>query len=170
MYAIPQWNNDVQAPLPIQHGKALYNIAGTYLLSVPEDVYLLWVTLCGGGGTGAAAVNTGGTGANFYKVPIKVIPGAQIIIVIGAAGNLSTCSFACCGNLLTAGGGNGNNPGALGTSTDYKGASLATAGRAGLTGINTTAGSLTGNAGNFGAGGESAGAGTGTVGYCEIEW
>lgn len=64
--------------------------SGTY--TVPAGVTTVWVTMCGGGGSGGTAGTAtygaagGGAGAYVIKQAVSVTPGASVTVTIGAGG------------------------------------------------------------------------------------
>lgn len=78
-------------PLPSAGGQQIFTANGTF--TVPAGVSRIFVSLVGGGGGGAGAINIapytpggGGSGGVKYRVPLSVTPGRAIAVTIGAGG------------------------------------------------------------------------------------
>jgi len=68
---------------------------------VPDNVDTIYITACAGGGSGGSLYNVagglracggGGSGAYCVNYPLKVIPGSEISIIVGAGGIAPTTS------------------------------------------------------------------------------
>jgi hypothetical protein len=187
MYPIPGADpsyEQLKGPANVVHGQLVY-VFGILGLAqegiVPDGVFNLWVTLVGAGGEGVSGTASGAGGGVFYKQVLRVVPGAAWLATVGqggqsggAAGSAST--FVCCGNTLTANGGQGFSSGANPVGGSATGADLAGATLTGFAGGGGTpdAGSL-GFPGGYGlgpigAGGSSVVATAGNNGICIVEW
>ena len=178
MYGIPGVDpvtEQLNAPLNFSHGYLEYGV-GTFTGSVPDNVFLIWVTLQGTGGGGTSGTNSGGAGGLFYKVPLKVTPGAlwtvTVLAGVGSAAGANPCTFTCCGNSLNTGaaGGSGAVTGAVPVGTAFTGATIA-----GFTGIAGETAPTGGGLSPMSAGlGPIGAAGDGTIasnaGICIVEW
>lgn len=157
-------------------GAVTYDVAGTYQLTIPANVYEIYVEyLIGAGGGGGGATSgtkiggNGGMGQIRYNKALVVTPGQVITVTIGAGGlggasgkAGSAGGASSIGALLTA------NGGALGpfwnASTGSPGADgglnesphIKTAFKNGLYGIGRTGSSGVGTAG--------------APGFCSIRW
>lgn len=120
---------------PIATGQLTYSTAGTYILTVPNNVTELSVYAQAGGGGGGygntsyrgLAGTPGSIGKNGYVNNIPVTPGESLNIVIGSAGNtpgaggLTSISRNGTALLTVAGGAAGSNATTTGSSESNPG-------------------------------------------------
>lgn len=75
-------------PTTIEH-----TIPGNYVITVPANISMMYVTMCGGGGGGGAgpgSTSGGGGGACVIGYPIKVSPGQMWNVTVGDGGAAET--------------------------------------------------------------------------------
>lgn len=83
-------------------GTTAFNSPGTYLFTVPPGVTTITVIAVGAAGGGCALTGSGGKGA-VITASVPTSPGLQLVVGVGAPGNLGVCN-----------GGNGTSAGGLG--------------------------------------------------------
>lgn len=167
---------DIAVYVEPDRGSAVYDTTGTYQLTIPADVYEIYVDyLIGAGGGGGGATSgtkiggNGGMGQIRYNKTLSVVPGQVITITIGAGGLGGAAGKAggaggasSIGALLTANGGalgpywntSAGSPGADGGPNESP--HIKTAFKNGLYGAGRTGSSGSGTAG--------------TPGFCSIRW
>jgi hypothetical protein len=88
-----------------------YAVAGTFELTVPDEVRVLTILAGGGGGAGGqggpGVGGGGGAGAGLYLLELPVVPGEKIPIVVGAGGQGSNGENTIVGPWTLPGGGKG---------------------------------------------------------------
>lgn len=174
--------------------KQLFTSSGSF--TVPTGVTTIYVSGCGGGGSGSATVATsacgGGGAACVLFQSYTVIPGTTYTVTIGAGGAGANTQFGNSGGTTSLGalvslpgGGGGNSqtgtPGASGGFGGTRGSyaiSTAIFGAGGSTlfgigGPSSTTGnptSITGSGYGSGSGGTSSNSAAGANGFLLIEW
>ncbi|WP_441254339.1 phage tail-collar fiber domain-containing protein [Aeromonas sp. A600620] len=148
----------------LTHGFKVFDKAGIYNWTVPENVSRINVLVIGGGGAGGGATASqnynaagGGGGAGGYsKKKIRVISGESFAITVGAGGSKSP---------------NGSVAGKNGESSSFGTICSATGGTCGNPAIaaTTTSGTGQGNLGGMGVGGDINGrGGSGVAGMANM--
>ncbi|MDR0249947.1 MAG: hypothetical protein LBI35_01315 [Burkholderiales bacterium] len=72
----------------------IIDTVGSGNFTVPNDVYLIWLSMCAGGGGGAIAGSTsngagasGGSSSSIIRLPMVVTPGQIIPYIVGTGGS-----------------------------------------------------------------------------------